>query len=94
MDSRVASATYGGGRRRFGGASAGARERMKHILAATMEAHVRIGSRSVFVVLLGAALFASGAARVQAPARQDYGASVVFLIDPSGVLFHLCQWDR
>ena len=39
---------------------------MKHILAATMEAHVRIGSRSVFVVLLGAALFASGAARVQA----------------------------
>ena len=35
-----------------------------------------------------------GAARVQAPARQDYGASVVFLIDPSGVLFHLCQWDR
>jgi len=33
-------------------------------------------------------------ARVQAPARQPYGASVVFLHDPCGVLLHLCQWDR
>ena len=33
-------------------------------------------------------------ARVQAPSRQPYGASVVFVHDPSGVLLHLCQWDR
>ena len=33
-------------------------------------------------------------ARVQPPRRQDYGASVVFVHDPSGVLLHLCQWDR
>lgn len=33
-------------------------------------------------------------ARVQAPARQSYGATVVFVHDPSGVLLHLCQWDR
>ena len=33
-------------------------------------------------------------ARVQAPARQPYGATVVFVHDPSGVLIHLCQWDR
>ena len=33
-------------------------------------------------------------ARVQSPARQPYGASVVFVHDPCGVLLHLCQWDR
>lgn len=33
-------------------------------------------------------------ARVQPPARQAYGASVVFLHDPCGVLIHLCEWDR
>ena len=33
-------------------------------------------------------------ARVQAPSPQPYGASVVFVHDPSGVLLHLCQWDR
>jgi len=33
-------------------------------------------------------------ARVQPPARQLYGATVVFVHDPSGVLLHLCQWDR
>ncbi len=33
-------------------------------------------------------------ARVQAPARQPYGATVVFVHDPTGVLLHLCQWDR
>lgn len=32
-------------------------------------------------------------ARVQAPARQPYGATVAFVHDPSGVLIHLCQWD-
>ena len=32
-------------------------------------------------------------ARVQAPSRQPYGASVVFLHDPSGVLLQLCEWD-
>jgi len=33
-------------------------------------------------------------ARVQPPKRQDYGATTVFVHDPSGVLLHLCQWDR
>ncbi len=33
-------------------------------------------------------------ARVQAPSAQPYGASVVFVHDPSGILLHLCQWDR
>ena len=33
-------------------------------------------------------------ARVQSPSRQPYGASVVFVHDPTGVLLHLCQWDR
>ena len=33
-------------------------------------------------------------ARVQAPAQQPYGATVVFVHDPAGVLIHLCQWDR
>ena len=32
--------------------------------------------------------------RVQPPARQAYGASVVFVHDPCGVLLHLCEWDR
>ena len=33
-------------------------------------------------------------ARVQLPSRQPYGATVVFAHDPTGVLLHLCQWDR
>jgi len=33
-------------------------------------------------------------ARVTPPARQPYGATVVFVHDPTGVLIHLCQWDR
>ena len=33
-------------------------------------------------------------ARVQPAARQPYGATVVFVHDPTGVLIHLCQWDR
>ncbi|MBW8756894.1 MAG: hypothetical protein JF586_04710 [Burkholderiales bacterium] len=41
--------------------------------------------------VLDAGRFAT--ARVQAPARQPYGATVVFVHDPSGVLLHLCQWD-
>lgn len=43
------------------------------------------------------AILASGdfpTARVQAPARQPYGATVTFVHDPTGVLLHLCQWDR
>ncbi|PPU11976.1 MULTISPECIES: hypothetical protein [Xanthomonas] len=32
-------------------------------------------------------------AQVQPPSRQPYGASVVFVHDPTGVLLHLCQWD-
>ena len=32
-------------------------------------------------------------ARVQSPARQPYGATVVFVHDPVGVLLHLCEWD-
>lgn len=34
------------------------------------------------------------AARVAPPVRQPYGATVVFVHDPSGVLLHLCEWDR
>jgi catechol 2,3-dioxygenase-like lactoylglutathione lyase family enzyme len=33
-------------------------------------------------------------ARVQSPKRQPYGALVTFVHDPTGVLLHLCQWDR
>lgn len=33
-------------------------------------------------------------ARVQPPSKQAYGANVVFVHDPTGVLLHLCQWDR
>ena len=36
----------------------------------------------------------SPGARVQLAARQPYGATVVFVHDPTGVLIHLCQWDR
>ena len=32
-----------------------------------------------------------GEARVQPPTKQDYGALVTFLWDPSGVLWHLAQ---
>lgn len=32
-------------------------------------------------------------ARVQPPSHQPYGARVVFVHDPSGVLLHLCEWD-
>jgi hypothetical protein len=33
-------------------------------------------------------------ARVQLPKRQPYRALVTFVHDPTGVLLHLCQWDR
>jgi hypothetical protein len=33
-------------------------------------------------------------ARAQPPARQAYGATVTFIHDPTGVLLHLCQWDK
>ncbi|MEO8461542.1 MAG: glyoxalase [Dokdonella sp.] len=33
-------------------------------------------------------------ARVKPPALQPYGAIVTFVHDPSGVLLHLCQWQR
>jgi hypothetical protein len=33
-------------------------------------------------------------ARVQPPQRQPYGALVTFVHDPTGVLLHLCQWER
>lgn len=32
-------------------------------------------------------------ARVQPASRQAYGATVIFVHDPAGVLLHLCQWD-
>jgi catechol 2,3-dioxygenase-like lactoylglutathione lyase family enzyme len=32
--------------------------------------------------------------RVQEPQRQSYGALVTWVHDPTGVLLHLCQWDR
>jgi catechol 2,3-dioxygenase-like lactoylglutathione lyase family enzyme len=33
-------------------------------------------------------------ARVQPPKPQAYGAIVTFVHDPTGVLLHLCQWNR
>lgn len=33
-----------------------------------------------------------GAARVQPPKLQAYGALVTFVHDPTGVLLHLCEW--
>jgi hypothetical protein len=33
-------------------------------------------------------------ARVQPPKPQPYGAIVTFVHDPTGVLLHLCQWNR
>ncbi|MFZ5637983.1 MAG: hypothetical protein ACOY82_15485 [Pseudomonadota bacterium] len=33
-------------------------------------------------------------ARVQPASRQAYGATVTFVHDPTGVLLHLCEWDR
>lgn len=33
-------------------------------------------------------------ARVQPASRQPYAATVTFVHDPTGVLLHLCQWDR
>jgi catechol 2,3-dioxygenase-like lactoylglutathione lyase family enzyme len=44
------------------------------------------------VSVLQAGDFVGG--RVQSPSRQPYGASVVFVHDPTGVLIHLCEWDR
>lgn len=35
-----------------------------------------------------------GGPRVQPPRRQPYGALVTFVHDPTGVLLHLCQWDK
>lgn len=58
--------------------------------------HVTVDSAADWHAHLAATLekgrFAT--ARVQAPARQPYGATVVFVHDPSGVLLHLCQWDH
>jgi hypothetical protein len=33
-------------------------------------------------------------ARAQTPKRQPNGALVTFVHDPTGVLLHLCQWNR
>jgi catechol 2,3-dioxygenase-like lactoylglutathione lyase family enzyme len=33
-------------------------------------------------------------ARVQQPKRQPYGAIVTFVHDPTGVLLHLCEWEK
>jgi predicted lactoylglutathione lyase len=45
---------------------------------------------------LAASVIATGKyldAKVNAPARQAYGALVTHLWDPTGVLLHLAQWD-
>ena len=64
--------------------------------AENMMLHVTVADAQAWHAHVAAALdkgrFTS--ARVQPPARQPYGASVVFVHDPSGVLLHLCQWDR
>jgi catechol 2,3-dioxygenase-like lactoylglutathione lyase family enzyme len=58
--------------------------------------HVTVQSADDWHAHVAAALQAGHfpSARVQPPSRQPYGASVVFVHDPSGVLLHLCQWDR
>jgi len=58
--------------------------------------HVTVESAADWHAHVAAALETGhfAAACVHAPARQDYGATVVFVHDPSGVLLHLCQWDR
>ncbi len=33
-------------------------------------------------------------ARVAAPKHEDYGALVIYVWDPSGVLLHFTQWDK
>lgn len=58
--------------------------------------HITVESASDWHAHVVAALESGsfGDARVRAPARQPYGATVVFVHDPAGVLIHLCQWDR
>lgn len=58
--------------------------------------HITVESAAQWHAQVAAALEGGGfgGARVQAPARQPYGATVVFVHDPTGVLIHLCQWDR
>ena len=58
--------------------------------------HLTVESAQAWHAHVAAALEAGGftTARVQSPSRQPYGASVVFVHDPSGVLLHLCEWDR
>jgi catechol 2,3-dioxygenase-like lactoylglutathione lyase family enzyme len=58
--------------------------------------HVTVDNASDWHAHVAAALRAGpfAPARVQSPSRQPYGATVVFVHDPSGVLLHLCQWDR
>ena len=58
--------------------------------------HVTVDDAAGWHAHVAAALQAGGftSARVQPPSRQPYGASVVFVHDPCGVLLHLCQWDR
>ena len=58
--------------------------------------HVTVDDAAAWHAHVAAALQAGdfGSARVQPPSRQPYGASVVFVHDPCGVLLHLCQWDR
>lgn len=69
-----------------------------HVPAFTENAmlHVTVADAAAWHAHVAAALEAGPfpTARVQAPRRQDYGAIVTFVHDPSGVLLHLCEWDR
>ncbi len=58
--------------------------------------HVTVQDAQAWHAHVGAVLRDGGfgSARVQPPSRQPYGATVVFVHDPTGVLLHLCQWDR
>jgi len=64
--------------------------------AENMMLHVTIADADAWHAHVAAALRAGDfpSARVLPPRRQDYGATTVFVHDPSGVLLHLCQWDR
>ena len=58
--------------------------------------HITVDDAQAWYEHVAAALRDDGfeGARVQSPKRQPYGALVTFVHDPTGVLLHLCQWDR
>lgn len=58
--------------------------------------HITVGDAAAWSAKVGEVVKdpALSSARVSKPCRQDYGATTTFVHDPSGVLLHLCEWDR